>query len=113
MFGPSFGHWYQGDIWTRGLATRLAGTVAFGVGLSTLDLCIDQHDCPEDDDEALTAALIFGGMAAFAVGTVDDVVSARFAAERRNREHAAKSFQFAIAPRVTNKEAGLTVVGRF
>jgi hypothetical protein len=110
-FGPTAGHWYQGDVVTRGLGIRALGTAAFIGGLSTVDWFCD-HECDNGDDE-LGEVLMVGGLIAFAAGTVDDIVSAPLKAQRRNEENRRRSLQLTVAPRITSKDAGLVLAGSF
>lgn len=108
--GPSAGHWYVGDLWSRGLGVRMAGaaTAAVGVALA-LDSCPLFEDCEESTASQVVLAL---GAAAFLAGTVDDIVTAPLEAKQRNAA-ARKRLELAVAPRVTGKDVGLVVAGRF
>lgn len=106
--GPTVGHWYQGDVVTRGLGLRAAGTVAFIYGLSEADLFCD--DCSDND---FAGAMMVGGLLAFGAGTIDDIVMAPIKARRKNEKHRASAFQLSVAPRITGKDAGIVAIGRF
>src|SRR5262245_52823444 len=69
--GPSFGHWYQRDLWTRGLGIRLAG-----VGGAFLGLMLAAPFSESNDDEGAAVAALVIGTGAFAIGTLDDIFSA-------------------------------------
>jgi hypothetical protein len=109
--GPSFGHFYQGDIWTRGLGVRLAGSAAMIVGLSTIDwVCFENCD---HSDDSFGEMMMIGGLAAFAIGSADDIISAPFAARHRNALRHQRLLNLTVVPRVSGKDAGLVVAGRF
>lgn len=107
--GPTAGHWYQGDVVTRGLGLRAAGTVAFIYGLSEADLFCS-NDC---GDQTLSGTMMIGGLLAFGAGTIDDIVMAPIKARRKNEKNRAAAFQLSVAPRITGKDAGIVLAGRF
>ena len=95
---------------TRGLVTRAAGIAAMGVGLANMELFCD-HDC---GDDSLAGALFIGGMVAFTVGSVDDIVSAPINASRRNRENQARAIKsLTLAPQVSHDRVGFALAGSF
>jgi hypothetical protein len=108
--GPSTGHWYQERIITRGLATRAAGIVAIGYGVAQLDLFCD-HDCKDDD---LGEAFLIGGLIAFGVGTIDDIVTAPLEASRTNAKSRRRLIQnVSLAPKVSGDRASFVLAGSF
>lgn len=121
FLAPSFGHWYAGKYWTRGLAFRLG---SIGVLFGGLIVALMASDCPlfggghgdsePCDDSRAEAVLIGTGIATagmFIYGTVDDIVDA----PRRVRRHnaAIQSLQFSLAPLRMRDAGGLALVGRW
>lgn len=106
--GPSVGHWYAGDLWSRGLATRLVGATAALGGFALLidaSLC---EDCAADHGDL--GAVVFGlGVTAIVVGTIDDIVTAPGAARRHN----AAGRRVTVTPTLSPRQAGLAVAGTF
>ena len=83
--------------------------LAFTYGLARADLF-----CSEScDNDGLTAVAIVGGLAAFGIGTLDDVISAPLQARKKNDRNRAAAMQLSIAPRITQQDAGVVIGGRF
>lgn len=112
LFGPSFGHWYQEDIWTRGLGVRaVSATVFFAAAVSTIDICFE--DCPQEDHSAAETWMKLSA-AAFVIGSLDDIITAPIAADRRNRENRARAIKsLTLAPQVSPNQTGLVLAGTF
>lgn len=108
--GPTAGHWYQERIITRGLVTRAAGVVAMGYGLSRLEFDCE-HNCRNSD---VSDAMLLAGLAAFAIGSVDDIVTAPLEAHKTNRKNRARAIKsLALAPQVTDDRVGFALAGSF
>jgi hypothetical protein len=108
--GPTAGHWYQGRIITRGLVARAAGAVAMGYGLSRLEFDCERN-CRNTD---FSDAMLLAGLAAFAVGSVDDIVFAPIEAHKTNRKHRARAIEnLSLAPQVTEDRVGFALAGSF
>ncbi len=106
-FGPSAGHLYAGQAFTRGFAARTLGGVATLAGLGHAMSCpLFSGPC---DRPALSTALISAGIAAMAFGTVDDIVRAPASV----RPHNARIRALAVAPTVTQDHVGLVARGSF
>lgn len=84
--GPSAGHVYTDEFFTRGLGIRTAGA-ALGIGASLLS---SMEDCGFFEDDCETSALTYGlmvaGAAVTTAGIVDDIATAPMRAKRLNRE---------------------------
>ncbi|MBZ0230852.1 MAG: hypothetical protein K8M05_00750, partial [Deltaproteobacteria bacterium] len=108
---PSFGHWYAGKLWTDGLTWRFAGAGAVLVGaVILLSECFNEDDC----NEGPGFAFVYGGMAAFAVGGVYDIVTAPGSARAHNKRLRARAAgRWALTPVVTSDRAGLVLGGSF
>lgn len=106
--GPSAGHVYTDEFFTRGLGIRTAGAALVGAGLlSSMDDCgLLESNC---DTSTLTYALMVAGATATTAGIIDDLIEAPRRARRLNREAATLS----IAPQVAPGRAGVAVVGTF
>lgn len=106
--GPSAGHVYTGEFFTRGLAVRTAGALLVGAGLAT-----ELGDCGFTDDACDASPLAYGlliaGAAISTAGVVDDIATAPRRARRLNRAAASLS----LAPQVAPGRAGVAVVGTF
>src|ERR1043165_7460450 len=73
MAAPSFGHWYAGSPWTRGLALRTAALVPRGLALNRASSCpfhIESFETRCDPDR-LGQGLAIAAIALYAAGTVD------------------------------------------
>ena len=106
--GPSAGHVYTDELFTRGLGVRTVGAALIGASLlSSLEDCgFFEDDC---ETSALTYGLMVAGAAVTTAGIVDDIATAPMRAKRLNREARALS----IAPQVAPGRAGVAVVGTF
>lgn len=116
LVAPSFGHWYAGKYFTRGMGMRVGalGLVMVGavVALAECPLTFGHDDVEDDDcDDSFGAAtfILLGGAALFVAGTVDDIRTA----PRRVRRHNEAISSIALAPIVTHQSAGLALGGRF
>lgn len=107
--GPTTGHWYAHDAWTRGLATRLGGAAAIAAGFGMMDTMCDDRDPCGGVDDTVGTALFALGVTAIVVGTIDDIVTAPGAARRHN----AAQRRVTVAPMVSPQQAGLAVAGTF
>jgi hypothetical protein len=99
VLAPSAGHWYSGEIMTRGLVLRLAGVM---VATSALIMAFDDdcllycpgaaprpiisHSDPEGDN-GMMAGLALVGAGLFVAGVVHDIATADDAAREYNRTH--------------------------
>ncbi|HWO22230.1 MAG TPA: hypothetical protein VNO30_25905 [Kofleriaceae bacterium] len=111
---PSFGHWYAGKYFTRGLGMRLGAgaVVVLGalVALGEDPISYGHDDPPEEDGEAVIGpAIMIAGAALFVAGTIDDIVQAPGRVARINRERAG----LAVAPLLAPNTAGFSLAGRF
>ena len=112
---PSFGNWYAGKFFTRGLVVRLGGMAAFAAGISLLepiDFGWDHNESPEADssNENVGGLLLVAGLLGFVIGTIDDIASGPGYVQKRNREH---GYVFGLAPVVTQHSTGFALGGRF
>ncbi|MBL8623162.1 MAG: hypothetical protein JNK64_17760 [Myxococcales bacterium] len=108
--GPSAGHLYTGEVFTRGLGVRTAGAAVAAVGFAVaLEECPLFSDEPCDEVNVGTALLAVGALA-YLTGTVDDIITAPRRAARLN---ARARRSVAIAPSVAPDRAGVAVVGTF
>jgi hypothetical protein len=124
VVGPSVGHFYAGDRWTTGLTIRLAGATVVAIGAA-----MDGTTCHHDDvswgatdsssgttrvcsEDARMPLLLTGG-AVLALGAIIDVASTPSAVRIRNARERARFQDIALAPRVTDRDVGLTLSGRF
>lgn len=107
--GPTVGHWYARDAWTRGLATRLGGAAAIAAGFAMMDTMCDERDPCGGADDTVGTALFALGVTAIVVGTVDDIVTAPGAARRHN----AAERRVTVTPTLSPRQAGLAVAGTF
>lgn len=109
FMAPSFGHWYRGQILTRGLGVRTVGFAVFAWGVVKAfdDLC---EDCSgSSSDVETTTGLVIAGLLLYAGGTIDDIVTAPLAVRKHNQ----RLEILGIAPMVTSHGAGLALGGRF
>lgn len=106
--GPSAGHIYTREFFTRGLAVRTAGALLVGAGLATEfgDCAFEGAAC---DPSPLAYGLLIAGAAISTAGVVDDIATAPMRARRLNRAAATLS----LAPQVAPGRAGVAVVGTF
>jgi hypothetical protein len=106
VVAPSFGHWYRGKYWTRGLGIRLAGTgvAAFG-GILILSSIFGGG---EGNAEVGVGMMIAGG-GLFVGGTVDDIIQA----PRMARRHNMQLRGLAVVPTVQRGGGGLALSGSF
>jgi hypothetical protein len=100
FLAPSAGHWYRGALLTRGMGVRALGVASFALGLAGID-------CEGDCDAV--EAFLYGGLALYAIGTIDDVVTAPL----RVRQHNQRLQQLQLAPMVAPGAMGLALGGRF
>jgi cell division septation protein DedD len=102
---PSFGHWYAGKYFPRGMWFRLASPLVLTDGVA---LVVNSYFQDSSAGKTVGAVLALTGAGLFVYGTVDDIVTARSRVRQWNQGH-----DFAIAPVVTSNAAGLTLGGRF
>ena len=109
FFAPSFGHWYARSFATRGMGIRAAASAGMLVGgLIALSQCPLFSEEPCDTTGA--DLLIIASGIAYAVGTVDDIVSAPRAAREYNRRGRSS---LAIVPVARHDSGGFALVGTF
>jgi hypothetical protein len=77
---PSAGHWYAGEVWSTGLAVRIAGAAMIGASLWEIHR---DHGSPSPLDAVPIAA---GGLLVL-VGQAVDVGTSEPAVDRWNRAH--------------------------
>lgn len=110
FLAPSFGHWYAGKFFTRGLGYR---TVAIGtafVGLVMLVSCIGEgSSC--DTRGGIGAGIMLGSAGLWVYGTIDDIVQAPRRVARINE--ARLSSTYALVPTASGDRVGFALVGRF
>ncbi len=99
---PSAGNFYAGTYLTRGLALRSVGTLAALFGAASVP----------GGFEELGPYVVYGvlgaGLALYAIGTIDDLVTTPGRVRRKNRE-----LGLTIAPAVTPGSTGILLGGRF
>jgi len=119
FLAPSFGHWYAGKYWTRGLALRLG---SIGVLFGGLLIALSSDPCPlfgghdtascdsgsTPDTIAIATVIAAGGM--FVWGTVDDIVDAPRRVRRMNAE---AGYTLSLAPLRSRDATGIALVGRW
>lgn len=111
MASPSFGHWYAGSPWTRGLALRTAALLPFGIALSRASNCPfniedSYRGCGPD---RLGQGLAIAAIAMYAVGTLDDILTAPAAVRRHNE----RLRSIAVVPMVRRDAGGLMLAAQF
>jgi hypothetical protein len=121
LVAPSFGHFYVGKYATRGMLLRGLGIVTFIVGaLADSEGCSlfysghgdpEPEDCGEDFRTPKGTAIMIAGMAMFAGGTIDDIVTAPGRARRHNER--IRALAVSVTPIVRQDGGGLALVGRF
>lgn len=110
FFAPSFGHWYAHSFATRGMAIRgLASAGMLVGGLVALSECPLFSEEPCDTSGA--DVLIVASFIAYAVGTVDDIVTAPGKARAYNRRN--RSPGLAVMPIARRDSGGFALVGTF
>jgi hypothetical protein len=116
LLAPSFGHWYAGHGFSRGLAMRLLGASALFAGslLAFASLGSDPSDegsSEHGNDGLIVGALLVGG-GLWIGGTIDDIVTAPKFARRANvKRHALAGY--AVMPTLQHGGAGLALVASF
>lgn len=108
LFAPSFGHWYAGDIFTRGLGLRLGGGGLFVAGAVAAVGDAFADESSGSQSSGMGPLLLVVGAGLFVAGTIDDIVTAPGKARRRNVERG-----FALAPIAAPHTSGLALAGRF
>jgi len=111
LAAPSFGHWYAGTPWTRGLALRTAALLPLGLALTTAKECPLTWDargggCGPD---RLGEGLAIAAIAMYAAGTVDDIVTAPAAVRRHNE----RLRSVAVVPMVRRDAGGVMLAAQF
>jgi hypothetical protein len=104
---PSAGHWYSHDVWSRGLATRLAGAAVMAVGINGLS----HPNCECDGPSGEAIGTIMVGLGLIGVGSLDDIITAGSTATAANRERWLDRVQ--VAPSIGSDRAGLVLSGSF
>ncbi len=107
FLAPSFGHWYAGSFFTRGMGLRAVGMGGAFLGFVAALGCGFGGSC-DDGDETVVWALLIGGAGLYVGGTVDDIVQAPRRARRVNASRG-----YALMPRVGGDSVGLTLGGTF
>lgn len=98
---PSFGHWYAGNLLTRGMVVRGAGAAVTAVGI--LDLANADRG-----GNIFRGTLVSGlGITTVVVGTIDDLLTTPSEVRRRNQ------LDVRIVPTATPGSAGLGIAGTF
>ncbi|HWO24132.1 MAG TPA: hypothetical protein VNO30_35560 [Kofleriaceae bacterium] len=109
VLAPSFGHWYAGKPFTRGLGVRLVGAVtvvtAFAVAVDEGLLDGEPHAA---DRTAIPPTLAITGAVLLLAGTLDDLATTPRRVRRWNHAHG-----FSIAPIAGPHAAGLALGGQF
>ncbi|HEY6177776.1 MAG TPA: hypothetical protein VIX73_25145 [Kofleriaceae bacterium] len=111
MAAPSFGHWYAGSPWTRGLALRTAALLPLGLALTRTSACpvtIDR-DFSGCGPDRLGQGLAIAAIALYAAGTVDDIVTAPAAVRRHNE----RLRNLAVVPMVRRDAGGVMLAAQF
>jgi hypothetical protein len=112
LAAPSFGHWYAGTPWTRGLVLRTAALLPFGVALSRARNCpfhadsIGTEGCGPD---RLGEGLAIAAIAMYAAGTLDDIVRAPAGVRRHNE----RLNSVAVVPMVRRDAGGVMLAAQF
>jgi len=107
VLAPSFGHWYAGGGWTRGLTLRVAGLGVAAAGLGVgVAACLPEGEC--DGAAVIGVAAAIGGGALFLAGTIHDFIHVRDRVRERNARRAV-----VVAPTPMPGGAGLVVAGAF
>jgi len=115
---PSFGHWYAGEGWTKGLSLRVGGSAAAVVGVmwvfTSCVTAVDSDGGGSDDSCGSGGwALAVGGTAAFVGGMVYDIATAPGAARRHNARARERLQGVSVQPTFGSHRAGVAVSGRF
>ncbi|HWO24134.1 MAG TPA: hypothetical protein VNO30_35570 [Kofleriaceae bacterium] len=108
LIAPSFGPWYAGKPFTRGLGVRLAGAAT---GVAAFAVVVQEQifvSGPHPDRTALAPTLAITGAVLLLAGTLDDLITTPRRVRRWNRAHG-----FAVAPTAGSHAAGLALGGRF
>jgi hypothetical protein len=120
VLAPSFGHWYAGKYFTRGLGLRLlggaAGTVGliWGLGQAFSGFCDHSSDEEDESEEsAVPIVLLLGGLGMYIYGTVDDIVTAPRRVRRHNERLNERLVDVTVAPLAVSRGGGLALTGRF
>jgi hypothetical protein len=103
LLAPSFGHWYRGAPFTRGMGLRALGAVGLFVGF------VRAIGCEDSDCSGSGEYLAIGGAVLYLGGTLDDIVTSSTEVRKHNRRAEA----LGLAPIVTKHGAGLALGGRF
>lgn len=107
---PSAGHWYTGSYLTRGLGIRSVAIASIFFGATQMfTTCLDADGGASCGDRDLGPPLFWGGLALYAAGTLDDILSAPGKARRRNQ----RIHGLSLAPLATPRGGGLALAGAF
>lgn len=111
VLGPSFGHWYAGKYFTRGLVCRLAGgATMFGALALGIGVGLGAGDGTARDLVGATAVILaITGAGLYIGGTFDDLVMA----PSRVRRHNERIKDVAVTPLAVSHGGGLGLTGRF
>ena len=115
LLAPSAGHWYSGQLMTRGLGLRLggvavtSGAILLAMGDSCVPLC-DGQTSDLDGDDSMLVVIGLAGAGLFAAGVIHDIVTADDAARDYNNEQARR---VTIAPTAGRDQMGVAVIGSF
>ena len=111
VFGPSLGNWYAHQGWSTGLAMRLGGGLAMGVGASLIAAGLFRSDATT----GVGLGIGLAGAGLFVTGIGFDLWEAHRAVEAYNRRHAAP--RITVAPMLARAggvhRTGLAVVAIF
>lgn len=120
VLAPSFGHWYAGKYFTRGLGLRLLGGAVGSVGLVFAlgqafsgfgDHSSDEE--AESEESAVPIVLLLGGLGMYIYGTVDDIMTAPRRVRRHNERLNGRLMDVTVAPLAVSRGGGLALTGRF
>jgi hypothetical protein len=106
MLAPSFGHWYRGDYFTRGMGLRLLGVGTSFVGFITM---FTNAWSGSEEGFAVGIGLAIAGGGLFVGGTVDDILQA----PKQVRLHNGRIRGLALVPSIQRDGGGLSLSGSF
>lgn len=109
---PSFGHWYAGTFFTRGLGVRASGLTLALVGgmVGVASGCpgvLLVSECTQSElGGGVAAVMVVGGVIAWVGGTLDDILQAPKRAARHNARR-----RFSLSPMLIPGGGGLALGG--
>jgi hypothetical protein len=106
---PGLGHMYADSFATRGLAMRFGGASIAFLGAILGALQYADGGRPRNSGDLVTTSMLLGGVALFAAGTIDDIVTAPAAVRRYNR----RLRGLAITPMLGPDRGGIALAARF